>query len=86
MVIGKILGKTIIDAREHRATTHDLTSKLLAQFTKEFGTINCDDLTGVNMSNKDEFAKAFEKGVFRETCPSSLKRQSKFSLSYFPAS
>jgi C_GCAxxG_C_C family probable redox protein len=84
VAIVSLVDKTITNVRDHRTTTHCLSSELLAQFKEEFGTFICDDLTGVNMSDKDEFEKGFEEGVFNDICPKFVDKTVRILLEMFP--
>jgi len=84
MAIGVLAGRKINDVREHKAMTYDLTSELLTKFAEEFGTIRCDDLTGVNMSDQDALKKAINDGVFEEICPKFIIKSVEIVLEMFP--
>jgi hypothetical protein len=61
-----------------------MSEEFLTRFKEEFGTVRCDDLTGVNMGNEDEFKKALDEGVFHETCPKYVKKAVQILLELFP--
>jgi C_GCAxxG_C_C family probable redox protein len=84
LVIGRILGETITDPRDHRSKTHDLTSELLSEFTDGFGTIVCDDLTGVKMSDEVALDRAFEEGHFKKICPKFIEKTVRILIEMFP--
>ncbi|MHA2600692.1 MAG: C-GCAxxG-C-C family protein [Candidatus Thorarchaeota archaeon SMTZ1-83] len=84
IVIGLLTGKTVADTREHKAITCRLVEEFSARFTEEFGTIICDDLTGVEMSDEEAFTKALEKGHFREVCPKFVDTTVRMLLEMFP--
>lgn len=84
LVIGRLAGETISDLREHRAVTHRLSSELQARFTKEFGTIICDKLTGVNMSDEEALDRAFEEDHFKKICPKFVEKTVRIIMEMFP--
>ena len=69
MSIGVLVGETITDVRDHKWETFRLCKEFQKRFTEKFGTIRCDDLTGINMSDENALTKAIDEGVFSEICP-----------------
>ncbi len=84
MAIGVLVGKTISDVRKHKSETYRLSEEFLARFKEEFGTVRCDDLTGVNMGNGEEFNKALDEGVFHDVCPKYVVKAVQILLDLFP--
>ncbi len=84
MVIGLMVGQTTTDVKEQRSITHRLSSEFMNTFKAEFGSIRCDDLTGVNMSDSRAFEQAYEAGVFRKTCPKFVEKAVRIVMEMFP--
>ncbi len=84
MAIGLLVGKKVSDVREHKAETYKRSSELLSRFKEQFGTIICDDLTGVNMSDLEVKKKAIERGHFEEVCPKFVKETVRILTDMFP--
>lgn len=84
MSIGIIVRKTTSDVREHKSITHRLSLEFMDKFREEFGTIRCDDLTGVDMSDDKAFKSAYEEGVFRNTCPKFVTTAVRIVMDMFP--
>jgi len=84
MAIGLFVARNIRDVKKHKSVTHDLSAQLMKKFRAEFGHIRCDDLTGIDMSNKDAFTKAYDSGVFKETCPKFVAGAVRIVLEMFP--
>jgi hypothetical protein len=55
----------------------DKTNALAAEFNRKFkelyGSINCTDLLGYNLTKPEEAAEAREKGLFATRCPGFVK-------------
>lgn len=84
MAIGVMARKITSDVREHRSITHHMSSEFMDKFREEFGTIRCDDLTNVDMSDDKAFEKAYEEGVFRNTCPKFVEKAVRIVTDMFP--
>ncbi len=84
LAIGALVGKIQHDVKEHKYTTYRHSSEFLDRFTQEFGSIRCDDLTGIDMSDKEALKEANESGVFMETCPKFVARTDSILLEMFP--
>ena len=84
MAIGLIVKRDISDVREHKSITHRRSSEVIDKFKAEFGTIRCDDLTGVDMSDNRAFKRAYEAGVFKETCPKFVEKAVRIVMEMFP--
>ena len=84
LAIGMIVGKAIIDVKAHKSKTYQMSSDFLTRFKEEFGTIRCDDLTGIDMSDYESFRKAADEGLFRTICPKFVEKTIRILLEMFP--
>ncbi|MFX1544390.1 MAG: C-GCAxxG-C-C family protein [Promethearchaeota archaeon] len=84
MAIGLLVGKNVSDVREHKAETYRLSAELLSRFKEQFGTIICDTLTGVKMSDSEARKNAIEQGRFQEVCPKFVKEAVRIVTEMFP--
>ena len=84
MAIGLLVGNKVSDVREHKAETYRLSAELLSRFKEQFGTIICDSLTGVKMSDSEAKKKAIEQGHFQEVCPKFVKETVRIVTEMFP--
>lgn len=66
MGLGLKFGRT--SSTDSREPVYRLAERLLVDFKKEFGTIICRDLTGVDFKNQEEFEKNRPR-LHNEVCP-----------------
>ena len=69
MVIGLAYGKTETDDDAATHKTRSLTRRLMNEFARKNGSINCTELLGYNLSNPDELARARDEEIFVTKCP-----------------
>ena len=69
LILGWKYGNRLPADSEGRDKTYAAASRLLAGFRTEFKTVMCRDLTGVDMTNPSELARARADGVFQNQCP-----------------
>lgn len=69
MVIGLKYG--MAEPGDDAATekTWALARKFIHEFTKKNGSVNCTELLGHNLSNKDKYDAAVKANLFRTKCP-----------------
>ena len=84
MAIGLLVGTNVSAVREHKAETYRLSAELLSRFKEQFGTIICDGLTGVKMSDPEAKKKAIEEGHFQEVCPKFVTETVRILMNLFP--
>lgn len=69
MVLGLDAGRVDPDDEEARERNDDLVQDFFARFQDKYKTLNCNELTGVQMSCPDARAQAKEDGSFERVCP-----------------
>ena len=69
LAIGMLSKKDELTVKEHIQDSYKFTFQLIDRFSKEFGTTICDKLIDVKMSNPEDRKRAYEEGIFRNTCP-----------------
>jgi C_GCAxxG_C_C family probable redox protein len=69
LILGWKFGNRLPADTEAREKTYAAASRLLSGFRTEFKSIMCRDLTGVDMTNPSELARARADGVFQNQCP-----------------
>ncbi|MCL2478040.1 MAG: C-GCAxxG-C-C family protein [Treponema sp.] len=74
MLIGLKYGKYKEADNQAKDKTYEMVQKFREKFIKEFGSINCTDLTKFDLSNESELTKARNAGVFTQICPKLVKR------------
>ena len=68
MVIGLKNGKShsSVELKEH---VKQLSGIFKSEFEKQYGSLKCKDLIGVDLKNDEGYEIAHEKGVFQSRCP-----------------
>lgn len=69
MVIGLEAGQVELDDDASRDRTDALVQTFFKRFQAEYKTLNCNELTGVEMSCSEARAKGKEDGRFKQVCP-----------------
>jgi C_GCAxxG_C_C family probable redox protein len=69
MVIGLKYGKAEPGDDAATEKTRGLARQFIREFTKKHGSVNCTELLGYNLSNKDEYDAAATANLFRTKCP-----------------
>jgi len=70
MVIGLKHGQSNVADEESRQETHKLVKEFIDRFTALYGSIECRELIGYDLSSSRELKSARESGVFENKCPS----------------
>jgi len=55
-------------AKMARVTIRDNSNELIKDFTDNFGSIICNDLIGLDMSDPDQYREFQESGIWKEKC------------------
>jgi C_GCAxxG_C_C family probable redox protein len=84
MAIGILEGLTNSDVRKHKSKTYKRSSELHTRFKAEFGSIVCDELTGIDMSDSQKLNEANDAGHFDEVCPKFIEASVKIVMDMFP--
>jgi len=58
---------------EAKEKTKNIVASFKQKFREKYGTINCSELLGLDMSNPEMKAKAKEEGLFTTKCPEFVK-------------
>lgn len=69
MVIGLKYGKTIKGDDAATEKSRALTREFMREFTTRYGSVNCTELLGSNLSNPEDDARARESKLFVSKCP-----------------
>ena len=69
MVLGLDAGRVDVDDETSRDRNDALVQEFFRRFQKKFKTIDCNELTGIQMSCPDTRALAKEDGTFDKVCP-----------------
>jgi C_GCAxxG_C_C family probable redox protein len=70
MVIGLKHGQVNLADEESRERTYKLVKEFINRFTGLYGSIECKELIGYDLSDSGELRLARESGVFTNRCPS----------------
>jgi C_GCAxxG_C_C family probable redox protein len=73
MVIGLKYGKMRPEDDEARERTYGLVLEFADKMKAKHGSILCRELIGCDLSTKDGYTQAIEKGVFVTLCPGFVK-------------
>jgi C_GCAxxG_C_C family probable redox protein len=66
MAVGHLASRRITDHRDAKGAARRITQRLMRDFTEEFGSTGCRELTGYDMATEHE---AFlESGVWKDAC------------------
>jgi C_GCAxxG_C_C family probable redox protein len=69
MVIGLKHGQANAADEESRQETHKLVRKFIDKFAALYGSVECRELIGYDLSNSRELKSARESGTFESKCP-----------------
>lgn len=69
MVIGLKYGKVNLADEESEQRTYTLVKEFIDRFTALYGSIECKELIGYDLSDSGELRLAWESGVFKNKCP-----------------
>ena len=83
MAIGILEGLTNSDVRKHKSITYKRSSELHRRFKEEFGSIICDELTGIDMSDSQKLKEMNDVGHFDEVCPKFLESSVRIVMDMF---
>jgi C_GCAxxG_C_C family probable redox protein len=57
------------NAVKHKKATYASVKEFIRRFAEKNGSIICNDLTGIDMSDETEHDRAVEDGTFEKVCP-----------------
>ncbi len=78
--LGVVNGAKFDDTRDHKKETYVSAAKFMKIFSEKNGSIICDDLTGIVMSDEAAHDRAIEDGTFEKICPGYVKDAVKIVL------
>ena len=84
MAIGILEGQTNFDLQQHKSKTYELSTELHTKFKDEFGSIICDELTGIDMSDSQKMQDAIDTGHFGKICPKFIESTIRAVLTMYP--
>jgi C_GCAxxG_C_C family probable redox protein len=73
MVIGLKHGRTVVENREAKDKTYELTRKFRKAFEARNGSIVCHELLDVDISTPEGMKIAEDKELFKKRCPGFVK-------------
>ena len=71
--LGVLNSQRYSDVEKHKDATYISSIEFTRRFKKECGSIICNELTGITMSDIKEREKAVEEKLFYKTCPKYLE-------------
>lgn len=78
--IGVVLGSSIKDVQEHKQATYEISEKFVKLFKEQHGTLLCNELTKIDMTNKSDREKALTEGIFFKICPAFVESAVRIAL------
>ena len=70
LALGVIENKSHADAKQHKEAAYASGEEFVRRFKQKYGTIICNELTGVEMTDTNARNNAIEDGTFVKKCPS----------------
>ncbi|MHA2025120.1 MAG: C-GCAxxG-C-C family protein [Candidatus Thorarchaeota archaeon] len=71
--LGVLNSQRLSDVEKHKDATYISSIEFIRRFKKECGSVICNDLTGITMSDITEREQASEEKLFYKTCPKYLE-------------
>ncbi len=71
-----VTGRSLYRDRDREVTReliYDKVNEFIMKFRKRFGSLECIDLTGVDISTAEGMEKAEREGIFRDKCENYVK-------------
>lgn len=78
MAIGLLLKEQNPDGKQFKEKVYPHARALMEKFAAQHGSINCNDLLGINISNPEEFARAVEQNIIKTKCPTFIQTCAEF--------
>jgi C_GCAxxG_C_C family probable redox protein len=69
LVFGLKFGIDNSNDKQNREKTYQIIDRFEKEFVKNYGSIKCNELLNIDMSNKIERINAKKNGVFKTKCP-----------------
>ena len=71
--LGVINSEKYDDTAKHKEATYASVKEFIRRFTEKNGSIICNDLTGIDISDQAAHDRAMEDGTFEKVCPGYVK-------------
>lgn len=68
IAVGRLAEGRIYDHKEAKGTARRIIGQLMEDFFREFGDVNCRDLTGLDISTEEGHAAFIDGKVWHTTC------------------
>ncbi len=68
-IIGLHAGSDRAGDRAAKENTYRIVREFMARFEEEFGSVNCRELLGCDISNPADYNQARKQGMFENICP-----------------
>ena len=68
MALGIIQSQRITDNKRLKEETYDLVQEFMTRFRKDFGSIICNDLTGIDIKDEKQLNSPSAVGIFETVC------------------
>ena len=73
MVIGLKYGRGVNEPEEVQEKTFKIVNEFIEKFVAKYGTTECKELIGYDLTNSREQVMALENGVYETICPKLVK-------------
>jgi hypothetical protein len=68
LAVGLLAGQRIADHRQAKKASRRLVAWTMERFAAAHGTVNCRELTGVNLQDEEQHRQFIAGGAWRKTC------------------
>ncbi len=68
MALGLLKSRQITDNTKLKEETNAIAQTFMTRFRSEFGSIICNDLTGIDIRDKKQVSAADSAGIFKNVC------------------
>ncbi|MFW9958039.1 MAG: C-GCAxxG-C-C family protein [Candidatus Odinarchaeota archaeon] len=78
--LGILNSRQFDDVAKHKEATYASSEEFIRRFKRIHGSILCNDLTGIDMSNLKARNMAMKDGIFERVCPSYVESAVRIAL------
>jgi C_GCAxxG_C_C family probable redox protein len=68
LAVGRLAGQRIADHKEAKGTARAIVARLMGDFHREYGSVNCRELVGLDISTPEGHATFIESQVWHTVC------------------
>lgn len=68
MAVGMLAERRIADHKEAKRTARRIIARYMQEFQRDFNSLNCRDLIGLDISREVEHQQFIESGIWKITC------------------